>query len=163
MQRAYTLSSAYKDTLVGGTVITGHEAEMMDIMQELEAGDGKIVTEDAVLQSVLEGYYGADGLVFEVSTVDDETGELKPIETHQPPVPQGTEAVVHPKPPTPTGGMAPDLPAGPGDDSSSGYDGLPLDELRDIASERDIKFAKNATEQDLVQLLEADDDKGVTS
>jgi len=68
-KRAYTLSEEYKNVGVDGHITTGVEGKGVNIQDLLKEGNGEIITEDPMFQSVLENYYGASGLVFDVANV----------------------------------------------------------------------------------------------
>lgn len=157
MRKAYKLRPEYEGTLVGGSVITGTDAGVMDIKQALEEHDGEIVTDDAVLQSILENYYGSEGLMFDVAQVteDDERVPLaSPLENPGPPhsqpagapIQQGTTA-------------AEELIAQHGNESP--YATFTVDELKDTMNDRGLEFKAKATKDELVASLEADDLAGV--
>lgn len=163
MQKAYALRPDYEDTFVGGSVITGHEGGMLNITEALGEGDGQIKTDDQVLQSLLENYYGAHGLMFDVFTVDEETGEQTKVESHQPPnVGITAPAPGPPSPPNPDApqGSAGSAPPAEHGDQASGYEGLTVKELQEIATEREIQFNTRASKDELISALENDDNEG---
>jgi hypothetical protein len=158
-ERAYTLRPEYEGTLVGGTVVTGSEGGMLNVVDALDEGDGKIVTDDLVLQSVLENYYGEFGLVFVTNTVEED-GSLTPLPeaeiVHQPPhlaAPglAGQEARRE------AGLTAGSVPSAQHDESQSAYDGLTVPELEDTARERGLEVKAHSKKSELIEALEAND------
>lgn len=151
--RAYTLKDPYVGKLVGASCPAGPDGQSMDIMQALQDGNGAITTEDNVIQSVLENIYGGHGLLFDVHDVDPETGAHSLIVKQEPgpPAPHLMEGAA-------ATGTA-DLPDAVHADS--GYAGMPLEELKQTATERGLKIKASAIEQDVIDALEKSDQEGI--
>lgn len=158
MIKAYSLRAAYKDTFVGGTVTRGTSGEAVDIRQALEDGNGEIITDDAVFQSVLENYHGADGLVFKAKQVQgDERIDI--AQPDGPPIPVvEREVPLQAAPPaTPiSGSTSVEVPAAEHGGESE-YTNLPDNELRETINERGLKVSGAAKTDTMVAALEKDD------
>lgn len=162
--KAYKLRSELADSFVGGSVISGFDRGTVDLKEALEQGDGVIMTANPHLQGILDNYYGTvDGklmLVFDAFSVDSQTGEQTKID---PPVVGATAKAPRPdliEPP-----LIKVQPSDPNDPSSpvhqhDGYAGLKLSELEDIATERGLEYPAGASDEDIIAILEAHDEKG---
>lgn len=159
MIKSYSLRSAYAETFVGGHVKKNVEGESVDLRELLETGNGEIITDDAVFQSVLDNYYGSEGLVFKSKQVQgDERIDIP--QPNEPPVP-----VAAPGPPqdlpqaapesTPIGQVAAMPPAEHSEGSE--YANMPDQELREVINERGLKVPGNAKTDKMVAALEEDD------
>lgn len=148
MLRAYTPIPGHEG--VTGTVITGTDAGSIDLAEELAKGNGKIVTENGELQSVLENLYGTEGLVFSVAQIEED-GTQTPIEFN-----------IAPPQLSPSGMLPPAPPAPVVEHPDSEYVSLTLPELQEVVMERKLKVdLKAATQAELIAALEASDAEGV--
>lgn len=148
--RAYKLRPEYKDAVVGGRFRTGPETEA-DLKELLDAGSGEIVTDDPGFQGVLENFFGTHGLMFEIEEVGEE-GDRTPVELEAP------VQVVAPATAA-TGATAASVPGAEHGEGGSEYDGLTYDELVSTARERRLAVSANATQEEVVQILENDDNR----
>lgn len=158
MEKAYTLREAYKDVFIGGHVTTGVEGQGVDLQDLLEEGGGEIKTDDPVFQSILENYYGGEGLVFDVHQVDGE--ERIPVQAvgEGPPIAVGNPAPSVETPPMAGAGTAAATPEAQHGEESE-YAKMPVSELRETVRERGIDNPSigNAKKDELIAMLEADD------
>jgi hypothetical protein len=143
----FTRTSEYED-LKGGMINYG-QGLSFNVATDLPES-GVVETDDARLQQVLSEYRGAHGRVFraEIVTAD---GKVQPAELE--PIPEPA----HPR--TPAEAIEErTTQRGPED----GYALLAEPELIDILRGKGVEFPANATKDELVQLIEADDkSKGV--
>lgn len=155
MLKAYTLRSEYEGKLVGATCVSGPDGVSIDVLEELDANDGQITTDDFVLQSVLENLYAADGLLLDAHVVDSE-GNLSKLENPGPSLPQPETASAMSELPTPPPqGEAPQHGEG-------GYHDMPKEELKEVATDRGLAYKANASKPELVAMLEESDKQAVT-
>lgn len=152
MLKSYTLRPEYKDTLSGGTVSTGVNGRTIDIVEELDKGNGEIVSDDSTVQSVLEQQWGEFGRVFDVSYVQ---GDERIPAQEQEVVTAGTVAGEPLAPTTPVQSAADLPPAEHGDQSD--YATFSVEELKSTLDERGVGYKANAKQEELVAALEADD------
>jgi hypothetical protein len=86
--KAYELRAEFKDTYVGGQLAYGPDSHSFDVAEALEKGEGRIVTDDEMLQTALESLDGGDGPLLKHVAVGD-----NPVIT---PLPGGATGVVQP-------------------------------------------------------------------
>lgn len=157
--RAYKLRPEYEGALVGGLIRTGADSEA-DIKDLLDSGNGEILTEDPMLQSILDNYYGAHGLLLQAYAVDGESRE--PIDVT---ITTSTVVSVPVASAPPAGGdqsaaagqSASNVPNAQHDTTQSDYATFTVEELRDTLAERGVAFSARANKQELVAALDEND------
>lgn len=156
--RVYKLRPEYEGDLVGGVIRTGADSEA-DIKDLLEQGGGEIPTDDPMLQSILDNYYGAHGLLLQAYAVDGE--ERTPIN----PALTATQQVPAVQAQPPTAQISPSqlsarASAEQGavhDETESQYSTFTVDQLKETLGERNVSFGARASKQELVAALEEND------
>lgn len=164
---AYALRAEYEQSFSGATLAYGGAKQTFDVAEALASGNGKIITDEPLLQTALECLDGGSGPLLKHVAVGD-----NPVIT---PLPEGAEGSVavgqeqslsaqaaevdRPGPVTDSVLERAQADEGTADHTGTeGYDALTKDELQDEAKSRDLEVAKDAKKEDLVKLLEEDDD-----
>lgn len=161
---AYALRAEHTEDFGGGSLAYGPNAYTFDVGKALNDGEGKIVTDDGMLQAALEMLDGGSGPLLKKVPVGEnpiiaalpegatgtvEVGRTEPTLSEQ--AVRLAEAAPADSPPPELDEGALHLP------TTSEWEKLERDELIDELKDRKIEFKKTADKPELAALLEADD------